>query len=116
MPNDVMRPAVRAIIIGPEVHGMRWELMLAGGGFVLMLLFVGMVARCYRRVEQGKALIVTGLGPEPRVSLTGALVYPILQKAEVLDISVKKIVIELIGPRALICRDDIRANLEASFC
>ena len=68
------------------------------------------------KVEQGKALIKTRVGAEePEVSFTGTLVWPVLYKLEVMDISVKTIEIDRSGSDGLICRDNIRADIKVTF-
>ncbi|MEH1128594.1 flotillin family protein [Micromonospora sp. CPCC 206061] len=84
---------------------------------VLLLVFVGllfMVGRLFRKVEQGKALIVSKVR-KVDVTFTGAVVMPVLHKAEIMDISVKTIEIERTGNEGLICRDNIRADIRISF-
>ena len=49
------------------------------------------------------------------VTFTGALVLPVLHKAEMMDISVKRIEIARQGKEGLICRDNIRADIDVSF-
>lgn len=85
-------------------------------GLLVMALFVLalIVAKFYRRVEQGKALIV-GKKKGPDVTFTGAVVLPIIHKAEVMDISVKTIEIDRRGKDGLICRDNIRADIKVTF-
>ncbi|MEM6793091.1 MAG: SPFH domain-containing protein [Acidobacteriota bacterium] len=69
-----------------------------------------------RKVEQGKALIVSNfLKGTVTVSFTGMLVVPILHKVEEMDISVKTIVIDRTGGEGLICRDNIRADIKVTF-
>jgi uncharacterized membrane protein YqiK len=87
-------------------------------GFVGAVLVVGIlafIARCYRKVEQGKALIVNKLAADPEVTFTGAVVLPILHKAETMDISVKTIEIDRRGKDGLICQDNIRADIKVTF-
>jgi uncharacterized membrane protein YqiK len=74
-----------------------------------------MLARFYRQVDQGKALIVNTLKSEPLVTFTGAVVYPIIHRAEVMDISVKTIEIDRRGKEGLICKDNIRADIKVTF-
>ncbi|MFI8520959.1 flotillin family protein [Streptomyces sp. NPDC085481] len=76
------------------------------------LLFV--VSRLFRKVEQGKALIVSKMR-KVDVTFTGQVVLPVLHKAEVMDISVKTIEISRTGRDGLICRDNIRADIRISF-
>lgn len=79
---------------------------------VLVLLFV--VSRLFRKVPQGKALIISKVR-RVDVTFTGAIVLPVLHKAEVMDISVKTIDIARTGQEGLICRDNIRADIRISF-
>ncbi|WP_284739885.1 flotillin family protein [Amycolatopsis sp. RTGN1] len=79
---------------------------------LLVLLFV--VSRLFRKVPQGKALIISKVR-KVDVTFTGAVVLPVLHKSEVMDISVKTIDIERTGREGLICRDNIRADIRISF-
>ncbi|MEV0523973.1 SPFH domain-containing protein [Streptomyces sp. NPDC050439] len=79
---------------------------------VIVLLFT--VTRLFRKVEQGKALIVSKMR-KVDVTFTGQVVLPVLHKAEVMDISVKTIDIMRAGKDGLICRDNIRADIRISF-
>lgn len=78
----------------------------------VVLLFA--VSRLFRKVEQGKALIVSKMR-KVDVTFTGQVVLPVLHKAEVMDISVKTIEISRTGRDGLICRDNIRADIRISF-
>ncbi|MEU6659105.1 flotillin family protein [Streptomyces sp. NPDC046821] len=80
--------------------------------FVVALLFV--LGRLFRKVEQGKALIVSRMR-KVDVTFTGQVVLPVLHKAEVMDISVKAIEITRTGRDGLICQDNIRADIRISF-
>ncbi|WP_405638834.1 flotillin family protein [Streptomyces sp. NBC_00019] len=90
--------------------------MTAGFGALVAvcLLVVLVVARLFRKVEQGKALIVSKMR-KVDVTFTGQVVLPVLHKAEVMDISVKTIEIMRAGKEGLICRDNIRADIRISF-
>ncbi len=74
-----------------------------------------MVARFYRQVDQGRALIVNTMRSEPVVTFTGAVVYPIVNRAELMDMSVKMVEIDRRGKEGLICKDNIRADINVSF-
>ncbi|MFI5648223.1 flotillin family protein [Kitasatospora sp. NPDC051705] len=76
-----------------------------------LLLFVG---RLFQKVEQGKALIVSRT-KKVDVTFTGAIVLPILHKAELMDITAKTVEIHRAGRDGLICRDNIRADIRISF-
>ncbi|AIJ15210.1 flotillin family protein [Streptomyces violaceoruber] len=81
---------------------------------LLVVLVLFGVSRLFRKVEQGKALIVSKMR-KVDVTFTGQVVLPVLHKAEVMDISVKTIEITRAGKEGLICRDNIRADIRISF-
>lgn len=89
--------------------------MIVGAGVLIAVcLLVLVVAQLFRKVEQGKALIVSKMR-KVDVTFTGQVVLPVLHKAEVMDISVKTIEITRAGKEGLICRDNIRADIRISF-
>ena len=88
-----------------------------------VLLFVGiifvfgmgvLVIRCWRKVTQGTAIVRNGVGGT-KVSFTGMFVIPVLHKAELMDISVKRIEIDRAGEDGLICCDNLRADIKVAF-
>ncbi len=86
---------------------------------IIFLLFVvfgffAMVAKFYRKVEQGQALVRNGIGGT-KVSFSGSIVVPILHMAEVMDISVERVIIDRQGGEGLICKDNIRADIKVVF-
>ncbi|MEU6284489.1 flotillin family protein [Streptomyces sp. NPDC047028] len=81
---------------------------------LLVALALFALSRLFRKVEQGKALIVSRMR-RVDVTFTGQVVLPVLHKAEVMDISVKAIEITRAGRDGLICRDNIRADIRISF-
>jgi len=89
----------------------------AVGLLVLALVVVGLfvlIIRSFRKVEQGQAIIRNGLGGS-KVSLSGMIVLPIIHKAELMDISVKRVEIERTGKDGLICKDNMRADIKVAF-
>ncbi len=86
-------------------------------GLLAVLLFVlfTMFAKFYRKVEQGYAMIVNTLRSEPEVTFTGRMVYPIIHKAEMMDIALKTVEIDRTGNEGLICQDNIRADIKVKF-
>jgi uncharacterized membrane protein YqiK len=89
------------------------------GVFVAVVLLIALtlllvVSRLFRKVEQGRALIVSKT-KKVDVTFTGAVVLPVLHKAEYMDISVKTIEIRRTGREGLICQDNIRADIHISF-
>ncbi|MEM7678173.1 MAG: SPFH domain-containing protein, partial [Myxococcota bacterium] len=90
-------------------------LTIFGAGILILFGFAVMVAKFYRKVEQGRALIINKVTREPTVTFTGGLVLPIIHRAEVMDISVKTIEIDRRGKEGLICQDNIRADIKVTF-
>jgi len=86
-------------------------------GFLVFLFAMGlvvMIIRCWRKVEQGTALIITG-AKEPTVHFSKAIVLPLIRRAEIMDISVKRIEIFRHGSEGLVCRDNVRADIKVAF-
>ena len=85
---------------------------------VVLVIFLGFcvwILRFYHKVEQGKALIINKLGNKVIVTFTGGVVLPVINKAEVMDISVKAMEINRSGKNGLICEDNIRADISVTF-
>ncbi len=93
--------------------------ILIAAAMLLLVLFVAgvavVLAKFYRKVDQGQALIINKMKAEPEVTFTGGVVYPIIHRAEVMDISVKSIVVSRAGKDGLICEDNIRADIKVAF-
>ena len=81
---------------------------------LIMITTLLMISTLFRKVEQGRALIISKT-KKVDVTFTGAVVLPVLHKAEYMDISVKTIEIRRTGREGLICRDNIRADIHISF-
>ncbi|MBK6919189.1 MAG: hypothetical protein IPH07_17475 [Deltaproteobacteria bacterium] len=90
-------------------------LVAIGVGVIFLVFLVALIAKFYRQVDQGKALIVNTMGKEPIVTFTGRTVVPVINRAEVMDISVKTIEIARTGKDGLICADNIRADIKVTF-
>jgi len=95
--------------------GQQMMFVIIGIAGVLVLGILVLVARTWRQVEQGRALIVNKMGTEPKVTFSGAVVLPIVNKAEIMDLSVKTIDIARKGKDGLICADNIRADIKVTF-
>src|SRR5690606_24264579 len=87
-------------------------LIVAGIVFFFVVAVLVMWARFYHKVDQGQALIVNRMRDVPDVYFTGAVVLPIIHRAEVMDISLKTITLERREKDGLICRDNIRADIK----
>jgi len=101
--------------MGSHMHILIWAAIIVGG-LVMLAVFTGLLLRkFYIKVNQGEVLIVNNLDNDPVVTFTGALVLPIIHRAEVMDISLKTIEVARRGPDGLICADNIRADIQVTF-
>ncbi len=85
-----------------------------GIGLLILVGFIFLIIKCYRKVAQGEALIRNG-HRGTKVSFSAMLVIPILHKAEYMDISVKRIEIDRHSSQGLICKDNLRADIKVAF-
>lgn len=93
------------------------DALLAIAGVLLVLILIAgaiSVLTCYRKVEQGRALVRNGMGGT-KVSFSGIVVFPIVHKPEYMDISVKRVEIDRQGKNGLICMDNLRADIKVAF-
>lgn len=88
---------------------------IIGAIFILLLGFIAVVKAWYVKVPQGTALIINGLGNSLKVSFTGALVYPVINKKELMKISLITLEVDRRGKDGLICRDNMRADITVAF-
>lgn len=86
-------------------------------GVVLLIIFglIGLVKAFYIKVDQGTALIVNDLSSSPKVRFTGALVIPVLYKAEIMQISLITLQVDRRGREGLICKDNMRADIAVAY-
>ncbi|MEO0600736.1 MAG: flotillin family protein [Myxococcota bacterium] len=98
-----------------QLESVPW-LLAVGIAFVAIVLFGVLVTfiNCFNKVEQGTALVRTGLRGT-HVSFSGMLVVPVIDRAELMDISVKRIEIYRHGSEGLICKDNVRADIKVAF-
>lgn len=103
-----------------EISPSIFFILIGVGLFVVILLFL---TSRYRKVRnEGEALIINGVD-RTRASLTGAFVWPIINRAEYMDITRKKISVIRSGRKdqegeeyeGLHCKDNIRADLKVDF-
>ena len=91
------------------------KIAIAFGGVLFFILgTMALYAPLYRKVDQGKALIVNKMA-EVQVFFTGGLVVPVVHRYEIMDISVKTIEIARMHKEGLICKDNIRADIKVTF-
>jgi uncharacterized membrane protein YqiK len=85
-----------------------------GAGLLIAIGIVFLILKCYHRALQGSALIRTGQGGT-KVSFGGMVVFPILHRLEIMDISVKRVEIERSRGDGLVCKDNMRADVKVAF-
>jgi uncharacterized membrane protein YqiK len=83
---------------------------------IVLAISMGLVLRgAYRKVPAGKALLIHAAQGKTRVSFTGAVVLPVVHSAELVDVTVKTLLVERMGRTSLACADGIRADLRMTF-
>ena len=95
--------------------GLIGVLTIAGVVIVFFLGILGMFKAFYNKVPQGTALIVNDLSSSPKVHFTGAIVYPVIYKKELMKISLITLEVDRRGKDGLICRDNMRADITVAF-
>jgi len=91
---------------------------LGGGVGFLLLVIVGFLvalAKFYRKVGPEQAIVRSGVSGMKAMTGKGIFVIPILHRAEVMDLSLKRIEIKRRGEAGLICMDNVRADIEVAF-
>lgn len=83
-------------------------------GSLILVAFLVLLSRMWRKASQGQALVRTGLGGT-KVSFSGTLVVPVIHRLEEMDITVKTIVISRTGKDGLVCKDNMRADIKVTF-
>ena len=86
--------------------------LIAFVGLFVFAVFI--LLTFYRKVEKGTALVRTGLGGT-KVYFNGGTVIPIAHRADMMDISLKRIEIDRTGKNGLICKDNLRADIKVAF-
>ena len=81
-------------------------------GFILLVFLA--ISRWYRKAAQGQALVKTGAGGT-KVSFNGMIVIPVFHRVEIMDLSLKTIVISREGQDGLVCKDNMRADIKMAF-
>lgn len=99
----------------PDLAGLSPVVIISG---VVILILVGLVfiyKLLYVKVAQGTALIVNDMSSTPKVHFTGALVYPIIHKKELMNVSLITLDVDRRGRDGLICKDNMRADITVAF-
>ncbi|MGJ8696431.1 MAG: flotillin family protein [Verrucomicrobiaceae bacterium] len=96
-----------AILDGALMVAVLGAVAIIGFGLFVLLTF-------YRKVEKGTSLVRTGMGGT-KVYFNGGVVIPIAHRADMMDISLKRIEIDRTGKNGLICKDNLRADIKVAF-
>ena len=89
-------------------------------GIVVVLLFIFLMAMLlmlkafYYKVEQGTALIINGVN-KIAVRFDGGFVWPVINKKELMKISLITLEVDRRGKEGLICADNMRADITVAF-
>ncbi|MGB0845351.1 MAG: flotillin family protein [Thiolinea sp.] len=85
---------------------------------IIALVVIGLVVafnRFYVKVPQGWALIINDMSSTPKVKFTGGIVWPVINKKELMKVSLITLEIDRKNKDGLICRDNIRADISVAF-
>ncbi|MDN5733428.1 hypothetical protein R0I52_08455 [Psychrobacter sp. CAM01] len=82
--------------------------------FVFIMAALLMLKAFYFKVEQGKALIINGVN-KIAVRFDGGFVWPIINKKELMRISLITLEVDRRGKEGLICADNMRADITVAF-
>jgi uncharacterized membrane protein YqiK len=83
--------------------------------FLVLMGMAGLFKSFYVKVDQGTALIVNDMSSSPKVHFTGALVYPIIYKKELMKVSLITLEVDRRAKDGLICADNMRADITVAF-
>lgn len=83
-------------------------ILIAGLGLIFWILSM------YKKTVQGIVILRTGYGGT-KVFFNAGIVIPVIHRQENMDISVKKLEISREGKDGLICKDNMRADIQVAF-
>ena len=93
------------------------NLPLIAGIIIVAVATVGLIfwiLSMYKKTVQGLVILRTGYGGT-KVFFNAGIVIPIIHRMESMDISVKKLEISREGRAGLICKDNMRADIQVAF-
>ena len=93
------------------------NLPFIAGIIVAVVASVGLIfwiLSMYKKTVQGIVILRTGYGGS-KVFFNAGIVIPIIHRMESMDISVKKLEIAREGKAGLICKDNMRADIQVAF-
>ncbi|WP_312089440.1 SPFH domain-containing protein [Chryseobacterium sp.] len=90
---------------------------LIAGIVVIAIASIGLIfwiLSMYKKTVQGIVILRTGYGGT-KVFFNAGIVIPVIHRMESMDISVKKLEIAREGRAGLICKDNMRADIQVAF-
>ncbi|PKF75173.1 SPFH domain-containing protein [Chryseobacterium sp. PMSZPI] len=93
------------------------NLPLIAGIIIIAVASIGLIfwiLSMYKKTVQGVVILRTGYGGT-KVFFNAGIVIPIIHRMESMDISVKKLEISREGKAGLICKDNMRADIQVAF-
>lgn len=90
---------------------------LIAGIVIIAIASIGLVfwiLSMYKKTVQGIVILRTGYGGT-KVFFNAGIVIPVIHRMESMDISVKKLEIAREGRAGLICKDNMRADIQVAF-
>lgn len=76
--------------------------------------FLAFILKMYKKASPGEAMVRTGMG-DIKTSFSGIFVFPVIHQMERMDITLKKVIISRQGKDGLICKDNLRADIQVNF-
>lgn len=90
-------------------------LVVVGIIAIIIICILIAVSRLYVKVPQGWALIINDMSSMPKVKFTGGIVWPVINKKELMKVSLITLEIDRKNKDGLICKDNIRADISVAF-
>ncbi|MCS4304283.1 flotillin family protein [Chryseobacterium sp. BIGb0232] len=93
------------------------NLPLIAGIIIVAVATIGLIfwiLSMYKKTVQGIVILRTGYGGT-KVFFNAGIVIPVIHRMESMDISVKKLEISREGRAGLICKDNMRADIQVAF-
>jgi len=88
---------------------------IAVGIFIIVIIFLIMLAKWYRRTAANEALVRTGKGGRKVVIDGGIFQFPILHRIQAISLETMKLTVSRVGKEAFITSDSLRMDIEAEF-
>jgi uncharacterized membrane protein YqiK len=98
-----------------EVNGVMGIALVMVASLAVIAMVVGIIAISYKKVSQGQALVISTWNKDPKVSFTNVMAFPFIHHVEVMDITLKTMVVSFAGREKLMCKDSVGVHIEVAF-